>query len=356
MTFQKIVLCLDMAGCPNRCLHCWLGHDGNANLPLSEFAAAAESFRPFTRCLEVVDWYREPDYRDDYRERSALCGQLSDEVTPHYELASVWRLARDPSYAPWLYGQGVRAVQLTLFGGEALTDRYTGRKGAYRDILAAVEILIQHKIAPRFQFFVNQETVKGLPEVEGLIGQLKLDKRCETLEKPFEFFLHGGSCDGANEALYPLLAVKGTLSQIPESLVERTLRYFGKKTLDEVFGEPEAALFARLKSSEDVEGLANDKPVFFLDHRFDLYPNFTAPAPFWRLGNLKEEGAEPLLRRFLENASPAQHARLTVPLGEMVQKAGAPDGQGLFIESDYIDYILNRYCRGMAGLPAGRAL
>lgn len=347
MTFEKITLCLDMAGCPNRCLHCWLGHDVNANLPLAELAAAAEAFRPFTRCLEVVDWYREPDYKDDYRERWAFCERLSDEMTPHFELASVWRLARDKDYAPWLYEQGVRAVQLTLFGGEALTDRYTGRKGAYRDILTAIDVLIQHKIAPRFQFFVNQETVKGLPEAERLIEQLKLDERCAELEKPFEFFFHGGSCDGANEALYPIRAVSETLSQIPESLTERTLRYFGRKTLAEVFGEPEGVLFARLKDSKNVKSLADDRPVFYLDHQFDFYPNFTAPAPFWRLGNLKKEGAEPLLRRFLENDTPAQRARLTVPLGEMVRTVGAPDGQGLFTESDYIDYILNRYCQKM---------
>ena len=94
--FQHITVCLDMRGCPNRCRHCWIGHAPNARLPKEALIALAEAFRPFAKRLTVYDWYREPDYGDDYREMWEMCGRLSDARPEHFELVSFWRLARDP--------------------------------------------------------------------------------------------------------------------------------------------------------------------------------------------------------------------------------------------------------------------
>ena len=58
-----------------------------------------------------------------------------------FELASFWRLVRDPDYAGFLKEVGVRQVQLTFFGLEELTDRYTGRKGAFRELLPSWAVL-----------------------------------------------------------------------------------------------------------------------------------------------------------------------------------------------------------------------
>lgn len=73
---------------------------------------------------------------------------------------------------------GVRQAQLTFFGGEAITDRYVGRKGAFRELLKAIELLLEKEIAPRIQVFVNKETLPELPLVEALIHELRLPKRC----------------------------------------------------------------------------------------------------------------------------------------------------------------------------------
>ena len=79
--FQHITVCLDMRGCPNRCRHCWIGHAPNARLPKEALIALAEAFRPFAKRLTVYDWYREPDYGDDYREMWELCGRLSEPLS-----------------------------------------------------------------------------------------------------------------------------------------------------------------------------------------------------------------------------------------------------------------------------------
>ncbi|MBR5519173.1 MAG: radical SAM protein, partial [Clostridia bacterium] len=193
---QKLVLCTDLAGCPNRCRHCWIGHSPNPNLTPDDLRTMAAAFRPYTEKLGIYDWYREPDYRDDYRELWQLCNELSDEPRDHFELMSVWRAVRDPEYVPWLASLGLRRMQLTLFGDRETTDRYTGRKGAYDDILAVIEQLIAHKISPRIQYFAYRDNIDQLSHLEALIDRLQLAERCKDFTEPFNCFVHGGSVAG----------------------------------------------------------------------------------------------------------------------------------------------------------------
>ena len=344
MRFRHMTVCLDMHGCPNRCRHCWLGHTPNGNMPLSALSETASAFRPFTDSLEMDFWYREPDYPDEYRDLWDLTVSLSDRKTPHFELISVWRLVRDPSYVLWLTERGVQAVQLTLFGGEAMTDRYTGRRGAYKEILEAMEILLAHQISPRIQTFLNQETIPELPFLEKLIQERKLEERCASFGGEFRFFLHQGSCDGANNNQYHIWITPDDLARIPETLLRHTYRHFGNDNPEDIFGKPESKWCMLLAGDSSVENLITDDPVFFVDHRYDVYPNITAPSPHWHLGNLKTDGAEAVLRRYIENKSTAQHIRATIPLGTIVQTCGNPTSRKLFTRGDFITLLLNRYC------------
>jgi MoaA/NifB/PqqE/SkfB family radical SAM enzyme len=149
MKFKKITVCLDMYGCPNRCKHCWLGTTPNGNLSIDDLIFVAEEFRPYTDNLEISDRYREEDYNDNYKELWRITTELSDTKTPHFENISYWRAVRDNEYVQWLSSLGVKAAQLTIFGDEATTDYYVGRKGAFQEILYAIDILLKYGIAPR---------------------------------------------------------------------------------------------------------------------------------------------------------------------------------------------------------------
>ena len=142
--FHSIGVGLDMAGCPNRCEHCWLGGGPNGHMDFSALEKTAQAFRPFADQFSIDSWYREPDFRADYQALYTEERRLSDTHPAHYELASFWRLCRDEAYAPWLYSVGLRKCQLTLFGGEAMTDRYVGRPGAYREIMHAIDTLLEN--------------------------------------------------------------------------------------------------------------------------------------------------------------------------------------------------------------------
>ena len=342
--FRKMTLCLDMFGCPIRCRHCWVGHSPNGNMPIDNFKQIAQRFKKYAVEIEMFDWYREPDYRDNYRQLWDLRKQLSDNITPHFELISVWRIVRDREYVKWLVSLEVKKAQLTLFGGEATTDYYTGRKGAYREILQAIDILIENKISPRIQIFVNKENIDELPLLEKLILENDLEKRCSDFGGEFTCFIHQGSCDGENAKLYDMRVTKKDLIKIPQRLAEFTLKHFNATSLDEVFGQSEQDLYKKLVNDTSTESYVEDSPVFYIDSKLNVYPNISAPAPHWCLGNLNSSSAGEILQNYLQSKSVAQSARLTVPVCQIVKSCGNPDSLRLFDEQDYIIYLLNKYC------------
>lgn len=343
--FTRITVCLDMFGCPNRCKHCWIGHSPNGNLTIDDLKFVAEEFRPFTNCLTVYDWYREPDFKDNYKELWDLCNRLSDIHEKHFELISVWRIVRDKEYVKWLSSLGLKKVQLTLFGGQEKTDFYTGRKNAYNEILEAIEILLENKISPRIQIFVNKDNIDELPFIENLIKSLDLENRCKSFGGEFSLFLHQGSCDGENEKLYPIRVTSDDLKKIPQTLVEYTLKHFNKSSIEEVFGKTEQALYEELIHDHSTASYVSETPVFYIDNKFNVYPNVAPPSPARLLGNLKTDGIETVLANYTENKSIAQHIRLTVPLCNLVESQGDCKSQRLFDKEDYIEYLLNKYCR-----------
>lgn len=345
MNFKEITVCLDMYGCPNRCKHCWLGVTPNGNMSISEIEFTAKQFRPFTDCMQIDSWYREPDYRDNYQELYILCNRFSDKPLEHFELVSFWRLVRDEKYVKWLSSLGLKKVQLTIFGNEETTDYYIGRKGAYREILEALDILIENKISPRIQTFINKGNIDQLKHVENLIKHLDLENRCRAFGGEFSFFLHQGSCDGENEKLYDVRVTPDDLEKIPALLEAYTLRHFGKKNIVDVFGKTEQSLYEELVTDHSTSSYVSDSPVFYIDKDFNVYPNISSPAPHWCLGNLKTEGIKKVLEIYVESNSAAQHIRLTVPLCDIVKAQGDRTSKRLFSKSDYIEFLLNKYCK-----------
>lgn len=345
MRLDEITLCFDMHGCPNRCLHCWLGITPNGNMPVSFLEDTAENFRSFTDCLQIYDWYREPDYRDNYREMFELCGELSDKPPEHFELVSFWRLVRDKEYVRWLSSVGVKNAQLTIFGDEETTDRYVGRKGAYREILSSLEILMENRITPRIQAFVNKDNIDMLPHIEEIIKEFELEKRCREFGGEFAFFLHQGSCDGENEKLYDLRITPDDMAKIPPLLEKYTLKHFGKGSMAEVLGRAEQELYEELLSDRSKTSYVSRRPVFYIDKDYNVYPNITAPSAYWRLGNIKTHSAKEVLENYIVSKSPAQHTALTVPVCDTVRACGDSSSLRLFSRGDYILFMLNKFCR-----------
>jgi MoaA/NifB/PqqE/SkfB family radical SAM enzyme len=334
-----------MAGCPNRCKHCWLGVTPNGRLHLNDLEYVADSFRPYTDALEVSSWYREPDYLDNYRELYDAECRLSTVHTPHFELMSFYRAVRDTEYVPWLRSLNVTACQLTLFGGERTTDDHYGRKGAFSEIMRTADLLLSNGIAPRFQIFIHQKNADEMALLEELFSQKGYAGRTEDMGREFVAFVHQGSCEGKNEKLYDVRVTPEEVSRLPDSLARSTLKHFQKQNLFEVFGQTEGALCRDFESDDSTRGFATDSPVFLVDKDYCVYPNITAPAQYWCLGNLKAEGCHAILDRYANNNSTAQHIAKTVPVRDMAKACGNKTSRRLFTKGDYYLYLLNRYCK-----------
>lgn len=330
--FQKIVVALDMAGCPNRCKHCYLGHSQNGNLDNEDLIYVSKEFEPYSDIMEIYSWFREPDYKNNYKELWELEKRLSKNTTPkRFELLSFWRLNRDPEYVKWAYDIGVRVCQLTFFGFEEKTDYYVGRKGAFQELLRATDILLENGIAPRWQLFVNKDNIEEMLPLIDLSSKLNLKERCKNIGAKFKLFIHQGSCEGENKKLYDKIIEASDIKKLP-------LEY----CLD--LGYTEQQLYNILINDHSTLNLVSDSPVFYVNKDCDVFPNYTETSSLWRLGNLRKDGIESVLTNYLNNNSLCQNTSYNVPISKMVQLYGNPNSTKLFGKDDYRMYILNKYC------------
>lgn len=339
MTTKTLTLAVDMYGCPNRCLHCWLSHMPNRPMENGSDEWIRDHFRPYFEKIEFFSWLREPDYCSDYRARWEKDKQLSvNAVPPRFELASFYRLARDPDYADFLKEVGVKCVQLTFFGTEDTTDRYIGRKGAYKELLKATDILLEHEISPRWQTFINEENKDELVKLLDYSKELKIKEKTEMFGGVFRFFVHPGSCDGENMKLYPIRICKG---HVPERLIPYYLDY------DENYAEND--LCARWKDDESHYVPHNDENiVLYVANNYDLFFNFTHMCKEWKIGNLKQDPIDELIRRIIEEDIPALDQARKITIGQLVSMYGDMRSERLFAEDDYKAYLLNIHVRKTA--------
>lgn len=343
--FDKVTVCVDMAGCPNRCRHCWIGVTPNKGMDIEQFKAIAMAFREQVNYFEIYSWYREPDFRRDYRELWEIEKQLSTIKTKHFELASFWRLVRDETYVKWLCEQDVKKCQLTLFGDEDTTDFYVGRKGAYQEIIKAIDILLENGIALRLQVFVNQKNVLVLNSVVKICNDLNLEERCKALGQEFELFVHAGTCDGENAKLYDIRVESKDLSKIPDYLVKHTLDYMKKTSIEEVFGFSEKYLCSEFKEWDEYSYSKSNSPVFYVDSYLNVYPNTTSTYSWWKIGNLLTDDCDTILKRYVENDYFAARMIEANKFEDILAVFGNKDSAKLFDVEDYYYYILNLYLK-----------
>ncbi|MCR4577963.1 MAG: radical SAM protein [Clostridiales bacterium] len=320
---------VDMYGCPNRCLHCWLGHMPNKQLPDETDKFIVDYFRPFFGRIAYYSWMREPDFCDSYRERWFRDIAVSVNAVPQrFELAGFRRIARDDAYIPFLKEVGVRKVQLTLFGLDETQDRYVGRKGAFGEVMLATRRLIQGGIVPRWQCFINEENIREIGEVYALYKQIRAES-CPEME----FFVHEGSCDGENRKLYPIRICK---KHIPDSLISAYLGY------DELLEEKDCAEIL-LGSGSHPDYRIEGAVTLNISNTLDAYLNFTHLSAPWRVGSLDADSPETLYRRLETGDIPALRLAKQVTWKEIARRYSDAGSERAFSLDDYKMYLFNRY-------------
>lgn len=329
ITDRRLDIVADMYGCPNRCLHCWLGHMPNIRMEDGADEFIVGCFAPYFEKIAFYSWMREPDYCDNYRERWEKDKALSKNAKPErFELASFWRIVRDKEYIPFLREVGVKKVQLTLFGLEETQDKYAGRRGAYGEVMKATELLIDGGIIPRWQCFINEENKEEIVEIYKIAQSIR-KSRCPELE----FFVHEGSCDGENRKLYDIRIDK---KDIPAELIPVFLDY------DKLLTERECcALLENDFSSPSYHN--EDEIVLYVSNRYDVYFNFTNMSEPWVIGNLKTTPVKELVSMIITENTPALLRGKQTCWAELVKLYGDKTSEKAFDLEDYKMYLFNNY-------------
>lgn len=331
---KKLILTVDMYGCPNRCKHCWLGHMNNKNMKESDDGFIVNFFKPYFNSITYYSWLREPDFTDDYINRWKRDNQISINSKPQrFELASFFRLVRDKKYVRFLKSLNVNSVQLTFFGLKKLTDKYVGRNGAFEELLQATEILINNKIAPRWQAFINQENAQEIVGILKLSETLNLRERCRAFNRDFIFFVHSGSCDGENRKLYDIRINK---EDIPKELIT----YY--PDLKNMYAESELCNMLKNDYSHFVYHNDNDI-VLNISNEFDVYFNFTHMLDNWKIGNLKLNNPDEMVKNILTENIPALNIAREITIAELVERYGNFRSHKIFDSYDYKAYLLNKH-------------
>jgi len=334
---------VDMAGCPNRCRHCWLGNKRNVHLSVDEFNNIAMQFKNWhdengngIAEMSFFSWWREPDYRDDFRELWVLEKKLSSPGrAERFELLSTWRLARDVNYAEWVATLPPKICQITFFGMEESTDWGMRRRGAFHDQLTATQRCQVVGITPRWQLFLTKRCLSELDEF------LELMKEYEITS----FFIGGISPEGCGYELERERIEKTDLPLIPDEMAALSL--YGLNLL----GKPECELLPDLLCDHTPTNLCVHITALAVDADYNVYPNIAEPTEWWRLGNLKTDGVDAIMRVYRDGTTAGMIANKTIHVSELARSYGDPDSTRLYEKEDLLrrfmhqwgmDYIKNK--------------
>ena len=344
----------DMAGCPNRCRHCWLGSHPNGNMTTDDFCGIAQQFKNWrdekgkgVGELGFFSWWREPDYRDDYRELWELEQALSSPGrAQRFELLSIWRLARDERYATWAATLPPKACQITFFGMEETTDWGMRRKGAFCDNILATERLLHVGMAPRWQLFLTRRCLGELDNFLRLMDKLELHKRCKEIGRKFEVFIGGMSPEGSGYELENLRVNEDGAKRIPRELIGMC-----REGVD-LLGRPEHVLLDSLLCEDSPPNMDANMQSLSVNAGFDVYPNIAEPTAWWRLGNIKTDGIDAVMRAYLHETPPGMRANREVPVSVLARRYGDSSSTKLYHRDDLVCRFMHQwgvdYTKGLA--------
>lgn len=339
ITKKKIGIVLDMNGCPNRCRHCYLGFGTNHQLSDDDLRWVAAQFRSYletsdtmVKSLSVSSYFREPDFSNNYHHLYELDEELSDGGLKRHELLSIWRLAHDKEYPAWAKSVGPQTCQITFFGMEETNDWFYRRKGAFKDALTATERLLEVGMKPRWQIFLTKKLIPEIDELLHLIEQLRLRERVQGLGIEFQLFMHTPGPDQEGRKIEYLRPTAEEVTSLPEEILESSKRHLGR----DILWRTERDLYATILKDRDTDPKDErvlDEPSifwFFITNNWDVFSNAGTLEPWWRLGNLKVDSVETIMRRFEHDQALGLDVLFNYPRDRLAKEYGDPNGQKIY--------------------------
>jgi MoaA/NifB/PqqE/SkfB family radical SAM enzyme len=351
---NEISLAFDVYGCPQRCKHCWVGHPRNSNMNVEEVISMFSSIKnehndnnyygSKVKYLRVD--IREPHYGDNYKNLYNRVDEIngcSVEVDNNFELISLWRLVCDKDYVNWIKERGINKVQVKVFGLEETNDFFYGRKGAHKDLIEGTNILLNNGIIPRWQVYYNKKGINELCQVMELTHELNIWERVSDLGEKFNIHGYTFDSDGSGFINHNYRIEKGDEKKIPKRLWEKSKEHYG----EEYDLKTEGELTKEILNKGEYTLIPDDHWLwFFVTSDWDVYPNFMGPAPWWKLGNLKENNWKTIVDNYKNNNNLGLKVMTEISAKELAKKYGSIEGEKLYNdESQLVEYWLGKYCR-----------
>lgn len=344
-------MAFDMLGCPNRCRHCYLGSAGNNNLSEDEVRWGVSQFRNFIargntpiRKLSVSTWFREPDFGDNYRQLHDLELELGDGRPNRYELLSVWRLARNETYARWAKSVGPDTCQISFFGIRETNDWFYRRSGAFNDALTATERLLDAGMKPRWQIVLTTRLLPELEELLALVDQNHIRERVRSLGADFQIFMHLPGPDHEARRIENLRPIADQVTDLPEAILAHSRVHLGR----DVLWHTEETLYAEILNcagSDNSEVHLPEIVWFFVCDNWNVFTNVGTLEPWWCLGNLKQDSVKTIIRRFENNDVPGLDVMFHESPIRLVESYGDPKGQKVYSgKEDLLSLYRGLYC------------
>lgn len=220
---------------------------------------------------------------------------------------------------------------------EENTDWGTRRKGAFRDNLLATERLLGAGIAPRWQLFITKRSLRELNEWKKLLLDLRLVERCRDIGQKFEFFIAGMSPEGNGYELEEERLELEDLAKIPDWMIR------GSRDGITLLGKPEAELYSELLATNSPPNMAVNVKALAVNENFDVYPNIAEPSEWWRLGNLKTDGVDHIIKTYRDETTRGMSANKTILISELIRRYGNPNSKKMYTRDNLICRLMHQW-------------
>lgn len=338
---EELQIALDMGGCSSKFKYSEFLLDKQSKLQIDDLDLVYELFSQHTKKIAIYSWYKEPDHLSNYQELFEKEQKLSDlDIYIRPDTISIYRLNRDSSYVGWLKEQGIKKAKVTFVGLESNSNYFIGRPGAYKELLNALNILVDNEIIPEIEIIINKKNLSDLKKLLALIDKMEIKQRVEAFGGKFIIYAKVGRPTGENLKNIAYRITEKDLWQIPEKLLLETKKI---DKSDILFGMPEHKLYEKYIKKAEYINIKKNKLKLYIDYRFDVY--FLNTNPYFKLGNLKQNQVNEILDNYMNNKSFIQNVSVSIKINELVKEFGNQNGIWLFKEEDYLLYLLELYCQ-----------
>jgi len=230
---------------------------------------------------------------------------------------------------------------------EGTNDWFHRRKGAFRDALTATERLLDVGMKPRWQIFLTKKLLPEIDELLRLIDRLRLHERVQDLGNEFQLFMHTPGPDHEGRKIEYLRPTVEEVASLPEDILESSRKHLGRDTL----WQTESELYASILKDDrirprDERLLAEPSSFwFFVTNGWDVFSNAGTLEGWWRLGNLKTDPVETIVRRFEQDDILGLEVLFDYPRNRLAEAYGDPQGLKIYSgKDDLLSLYLAKHC------------